>query len=669
MRPQSFAQIDIAAVKPQVAIHVEPALGVKVDQCIERTQKFLLGKQHEDGHWIGELFVDTTVSCDYLLYMYWKGEVDFTRQDKIVKSILRRQQADGGWNIYTGGPSEINATVKCYFALKLAGFTPDEPELRRARDVILRLGGIPKTNTYNKLFLALMGQFPWKYVPSIPSEVILLPNWFFFNIYELSSWTRAMLVPLAIINHFRPTRHLPPEKQLHELYPYGTEGADFSLPRSKKFFSLRNFFLGCDALLKALEKSTFKPFRSMALKKCEEWITERITHGSDGLGAIFPSMLNTMVAFKCLGYSDDHPLYAKAEQDFRDLEVDDFENDDFRIQPCLSPVWDTAITSVALAESGIPSDHPQLQKAADWLLSKEVLRRGDWAVKNPFPYASGWAFEFNNEYYPDADDTFKVLLALRMMKASDEKKQKEIMDRSLEWARSFQCKDGGFAAFDKDVTQAWLEDVPFADHKAILDPSCSDITGRGLECLGKMGFSKDEPRIQKMIQFLKKTQEEDGSWFGRWGVNYIYGTWQALRGLKHIGEAMNQDWILRARDWIESCQNSDGGWGETPASYDDPRLKGQGPSTPSQTAWAIMGLLEFNDLKRSSIQQGIHYLVTTQQNDGTWREDQITGTGFPSVFYLKYDMYRINWPLIVLAEYRAIAQPAALKPEMAMAMA
>jgi squalene-hopene/tetraprenyl-beta-curcumene cyclase len=307
---------------------------------------------------------------------------------------------------------------------------------------------------------------------------------------------------------------------------------------------------------------------------------------------------------------------------------------------------------VALATSGVPADDPRLQKSADWLLDREVKIKGDWAVKNKYPTAGGWAFEYNNEYYPDADDTFKVLLALRLVKASDPKRQKEIMDRSLPWAMSFQCADGGFAAFDKDITKQWLNHVPFADHNAILDPPCSDITARALECMGKMGLSKSHPVAVKAIRYLRKTQEEDGSWYGRWGVNYIYGTWQVLRGLRYIGEDMNQDWIVRGRDWLESCQNPDGGWGETVASYDDPRLKGQGHSTPSQTAWAMMGVLACGDATRATILRAVQYLTMTQQPDGNWREDYITGTGFPKVFYLKYDFYRTNWPLLALSEYR-----------------
>jgi squalene-hopene/tetraprenyl-beta-curcumene cyclase len=643
-------------------VQVEPSLASKVDQAITRTQTYLRGLQKEDGHWIGELIVDTTLVCDIMLYEYWYGQVNVERQSRIVKHILDRQLPDGGWAIYHGGPSEINASVKCYFALKMAGFAPDDAVMKKAHATIIRLGGIPKMNTYGKLYLALVGQFPWKYLPVIPSEAILLPNWLFFNIYELSSWTRNMFVPLSVINHYRPTKLLPPEKQLHELYPYGTEGQDFSLPRDKKWISWRNFFLFCDRMLHVLEACPWKPFRALALRKSEEWMLARCGEGSDGIGAIFPSILNALIVFRCLGYPDDHPVVKKTEKHLYDFEVFDKEKDDYRFQPCFSPIWDTAITSVALASSGVPRNDPQLVKAADYLVSQEVRFKGDWAVKNPYKgEPSGWAFEYHNKYYPDVDDTVKVLLALRQIESTDEKAKLEAVQRALPWAASFQCKNGGYAAFDKDVTKKWLDHVPFADHKAILDPPCSDITARVLECFGRYGFNRKEKFLSRAIEYMRETQEEDGSWYGRWGVNYIYGTWQGLRGLYYIGEDMNQDWIVRARDWLESCQNPDGGWGETCASYDDSRLKGQGPSTPSQTAWALMGMLGFNDPARPSVQRAVQYLTTTQSEDGSWREDHITGTGFPCVFYLKYDLYRTNWPMIALSEFRQLLRARSAK--------
>ena len=418
--------------------------------------------------------------------MHWCGEVDAQLQRRCVRHILKRQLPDGGWSIYHGGPSEINASAKAYFALKLAGCSVDAPFMQEARANIIRRGGIPQMNTFSKLYLALLGQFPWKYLPAIPVEMVFLPRWAPFHIYKMSSWSRAMLVPLAIINHFKPTRILPGEKQLHELYPLGTEQSDLRLPRSEPFWTWRNFFLRLDDVFKFLSPLRIRPLRRRALEEAERWMLERIGKGSDGLAAVFPAMLNSLIALRALGYSKTNPVYAKAEQDFAGLFVDDPE--DFRIQPCLSPIWDTAINIISLAESGVAPDDPNLQKAAEWLVNKEVRVCGDWSVNNSHPQASGWAFEYNNVYYPDTDDTAMVLMALRLVRSKDPQTLNETFRRALDWQLSFQCRDGGWAAFDKNVTTPWLEDMPFADHNAILDPTCSDLTARTLELLGYIGF-------------------------------------------------------------------------------------------------------------------------------------------------------------------------------------
>ncbi len=629
------------------------ANAVPLADAIERARKNLLHLQHPDGHWRGELFADSTLVSDYLAYLHWSAlspgaeKVDAVLQEKCIAHIRRRQLPDGGWAIYEDGPSEINATIKAYLALKLAGHPPTQPWMQEARAAALRLGGIPRMNTYSKLYLALLGQFPWEQLPTVPPEMILFPKWFPFHLCEMSSWSRAMLVPLTLVNHKRPTRALPPEKALHELYPAGTERTDLRPQWRRPRLSWPNFFLACDRMLKALHLLPWKPFRALAVRRCEAWMLERMGEGSDGLAAIFPAMLNAMIALETLGYSTSHPAMVKARRDFDGLLVDDPR--DFRIQPCLSPVWDTAIATIALAESELapPTTHPAIARAQAWLAAREVRSHGDWAIKNPHPEPSGWAFEYRNDFYPDTDDTMMVLLALRGA---------EPQPRALAWLLSFQCRDGGWAAFDRDVTQRWLQDVPFADHNAILDPSCADLTGRALELMGKIGHPLDDARVRRALAFLRRTQEPDGSWIGRWGVNYIYGTWQVLRGLHSIGEDTRQDWIVRARDWLESCQNEDGGWGETCASYEDSRLKGKGPSTPSQTAWALMGLfsalLPAEHAARKSIRRGIAWLLEQQSADGSWPEHATTGTGFPRVFYLKYDLYRNTWPLIALSEYR-----------------
>jgi squalene-hopene/tetraprenyl-beta-curcumene cyclase len=476
-----------------------------------------------------------------------------------------------------------------------------------------------------------------------------LPRWLPLCLHEMSSWSRAMLVPLAIIDHFKPTRALPAEKQLHELYPAGMEQADLSLHRQGRFFSWRNYFLLLSKLARVFDWRIMAPLRRRALRAAESWMLERLGEGSDGLAAVFPAMLNAIIALKTLGYKEEHPVLRKARADFEGLFVDDPV--DFRIQPCLSPVWDTAINIITLVESGVPCADPAVARAACWLASKEVRRRGDWTAKNPHAEASGWAFEFNNVFYPDTDDTMMVLMALRFAEPDNGQ-----FERALRWLLSFQCRDGGWAAFDKDVTRHWLEDMPFADHNAILDPTCSDLTGRMLELLGYIGHNRDAQCVRRAVEYLWRTQEPDGSWYGRWGVNYIYGTWQVLRGLRAIGADMRQPWIVRARDWLLSCQNDDGGWGENCASYDDPSLKGRGESTASQTAWALMGLCAADATDSAAVARGMDFLIRTQNADGSWTEPQTTGTGFPRVFYLKYDMYRNNWPLLALAtcaNYRA----------------
>ncbi|MBV9273452.1 MAG: squalene--hopene cyclase [Verrucomicrobia bacterium] len=611
-------------------------------QAIFNAQQHLLNLQSPDGYWIGELMVDSTLCSDYVAFMHWAEEVDPELERKCVHHILETQLSDGGWNIYPEGPSEVNATVKAYFALKLAGFSPDDSRLVRARHRARELGGIENTNTYARLYLALLGQVPWGAVPTIPVEFLMLPRWSPVHLYAVSSWTRSMVVPLAVINHYKITRQLPEELGIKELYvePEKT-------PRLQAK-GLKKLFIFIDRCLKFCEDHRILPIRRFALQEAERWMIERIGDGNDGLAAIFPAMLNSMIALRCLGYSPSHPLYRKAEADFKALFVEDEKG--FRIQPCFSPVWDTAITTLTLARSNMSIQDEPLKRAADWLAAQEVRISGDWAVRNPEPEPSGWCFEFNNPYNPDIDDTAMVLLSLRT--AGYEPEDTALYDRGLTWLLSFQCEDGGWAAFDKDVTNRLLEHVPFADHNAILDPTCCNITARVLEVLATYGFTPSHPIVMKALRFLHKRQEFDGAWYGRWGVNYVYGTWQVLRGLRAIGMNMDEPWIRRGRDWLERHQNSDGGWGESCASYEDSSLRGRGKSTPSQTAWALMGLLSFHDCYRESIRRGVEYLLAIQNPDGSWDEDLITGTGFPKVFYLKYDMYRNNWPLMALSMYQ-----------------
>lgn len=636
---------------------VEGNLERRLLETISRSQTYLLSQQHPPGYWVGELIVDATLVSDMIAYHHWNGKVDPEWQRKAVNHIFSMQLPDGGWNIYYGGPPEVNATIKAYLGLKLAGVPVTDPRMLRAREVALNLGGVPRMNTFSKLYLALLGLFPWEYVPTIPCEVILIGKWFYVNFNEMSSWSRSMLVPLAIINHFKPTRPLKNNINIDELYPEGIHERDLALPPDPEKISWRNFFLWLDRVHKFAEwfaENGVHPFRRRALERAEQWMLERF-EGSDGLAAIFPAILNSLIALKALGYNDKHAQVLRAERELKKLEHE--TEDSVRIEPCLSPVWDTAITAICLHESGVSADHPALQRACEWLISKEIRFRGDWQYKNGAKVEpSGWVFEFENKWNPDVDDTAMVLLALRKIPTQDVRKRDECLQRGLKWLLSFQCKDGGWAAFDKDCTKGVLEKVPFADHNAMLDPECADITARILELLGYEGYTADDPQVQRALRYLREEQEDDGSWYGRWGVNYIYGTWQVLRGLRALNLDMEQPWILKAKEWLESVQHEDGGWGERCNTYDDPVFKGQGPSTASQTAWAIMGLCAFDDSGNPHLTRGIEYLAQTQNADGSWAEREITGTGFPKVFYLKYDMYRNTWPLLALATYRDLRQ-------------
>jgi len=625
------------------------------EAALRRSQDYLLSIQNPEGFWVGELMVDSTLVSDMVAYHHWNGSVDREWQRKAVNHIFGLQLADGGWNIYYGGPAEVNATVKAYLALKLAGVPATDPRMLKAREMAVSLGGVPRMNTFSKLYLALIGLFPWKYVPTIPCEVLLIGKWFHVNFWEMSNWSRAMLVPLAIINHFKPTRALKNNVNLDELYPAGMHERELALPPDPDKISLRNFFLWLDRLHKFAEvfaQNGIHPFRKRALRKCENWMLERF-EGSDGLAAIFPAMLNALIALKALGYPDDHPQVKRAAYELKKLEHE--TADAVRIEPCFSPVWDTAIVAMCLRESGVPATHPKLQRCAEWLMEKEIRFRGDWQYKNPVNVEpSGWVFEYNNKWNPDVDDTAMVLLALRQIPTDNPTRRNACLQRGLKWLMTFQCKDGGWAAFDKDCTKNILEKVPFADHNAMLDPECADITARILELLGYEGWNPNHRQIVRALEYIRAEQEDDGSWYGRWGVNYIYGTWQVLRGLRALKLDMNEAWLQKAKRWLESVQRPDGGWGERCNTYDDPVFKGQGPSTASQTAWAVMGLCAFGDPDLPSLRSGIQYLIRTQNADGSWTEDEITGTGFPKVFYLKYDMYRNAWPLLALATYRQL---------------
>lgn len=637
----------------------------KVSSGIKRAVDWLFGQQHQDGYWCGELEADVMLEADYIFVHTLLGTGDRAKMERAINEILRHQNADGGWSLYPGGPSNVNYGVKAYLALKLMGWRADHPLMVKARENVLSLGGVVECNTFTKLYLCALGAYEYDAVPAIPPEIILFPNWFYFNIYEISSWSRGILVPLSIIYAKKPFKKLAPEQEIDELFVGGRDRANLHLRWDKKRpVSWRNFFLLCDRVAHWAERVHIRPLRSMAIKKAEKWMLERFEK-SDGLGAIYPAMLNAIVALRCLGYSMDDPILIRAMDEFEKLGIDcpegtqDYPTPTFRMQPCFPPVWDTAQAIYALGEAGVAKDDPRMIKAADWILSKEVRHKGDWAEKVRNVEPGGWYFEFNNEFYPDVDDTGQVLLALKSVENPRERYQHEVCERALNWIWAMQCKNGGWAAFDKDNTKTIFEQIPFADHNAMLDPPTVDITGRMLEMLALYGYNRSDKRVEKAVQFILSEQESDGSWFGRWGVNYLYGTFLVLRGLQAMGMWSHEPCVLQATEWVRMVQNPDGGWGESCGTYDDPLQRGIGPSTPSQTAWALLALLAGGDVRSDSVAKGVRWLIDHQHEDGSWDElvpgrngeSYYTGTGFPRVFYLGYHLYKQYFPLLALTTY------------------
>jgi squalene-hopene/tetraprenyl-beta-curcumene cyclase len=633
---------------PQLRFGKIDDLSSRVAAATDAARRLLFSEQHADGYWCGELEADVTLESDYMVLHTMLGTVDEERFAKAARYILNRQNDDGGWSIYPSGPSNISASVKAYFGLKLAGYKAEHPALLRAKDKILQLGGVTEVNTFTKLYLCFFGQYDYDAIPAIPPEIVLFPSWFWFNIYEISSWSRAMLVPLSICYAKKPFKKLPDDMGIEELFVGGRDKSRMHLHWDKKRISWRNFFLVLDRVTHWAERVHIRPLRSLALKRAEKWMLERFEM-SDGLAAIFPSIMNSVIAMRCLGYSIDDPQVIRAMDEFEKLGIE--EGDTFRMQPCVSPVWDTAYALFALGEAGVPPTDPRMVKCADWLLQKQVRNAGDWKVKNPEGQPGGWYFEFNNEFYPDVDDSAQVCLGLSRVEHPNGRYQRESVQRAIDWIFSMQCRNGGWASFDKNNDRMVFQYVPFADHNAMLDPATVDITGRILEMLATYGYDKNHKAVKKAIEFLRKEQEPDGSWFGRWGVNYIYGTMLVLRGLEAVGVDHHEPYVQQAAEWLRMVQNPDGGWGESCGSYDDPNAKGIGESTASQTAWAVLGLMAANDMRSDSVARGIAYLLRTQQKDGSWDEPFYTGTGFPRVFYLKYHMYRQYFPLLALTTY------------------
>ncbi|HEX4406445.1 MAG TPA: squalene--hopene cyclase [Polyangia bacterium] len=614
-----------------------------VARAAARARDWLLARQDAAGFWCGELEGDTTLESYIILLEAFFGRRGSARSTALARVIRDEALATGGWAQYPGGPAEISVSVLSYFALKLAGVSADEPEMARARDAILALGGVAHANTYTKYHLAFFGQFPWSDVPAIPPEMVFLPGGGPFTVYDMSSWSRTIFVPLAILYATKLTTPLPAECGVRELFASAE-------PARAERGTLKKIFFGVDRLLKTYERLPgASALRQLAVKRAGAWMVERF-EDSDGLSAILPAMANSVMALKALGYADDHPLQLEQRAHLDGLLVP--EGETIRVQPCLSPVWDTVLAGHALIQAG-QGEHPALRRAASWLLRKQTRRAGDWSQRNPVP-PGGWYFEHRNEFYPDVDDTCMALMVLKHARADDvsEATQDAAIRRGLTWMLGMQNDDGGWASFDRGNDKRWLTEVPFADHNAMIDPSTADITGRVLESLSHFEeFSAAHPIVRRALDFLRRDQASDGAWYGRWGVNYIYGTWQVLRGVASIGEDLEAPYVRRGVGWLLAHQNADGGWGESIASYDDPSQRGVGASTPSQTAWALMGLFAGGDADGPAVRRGVRRLLETQSPDGTWAQDPWTGTGFPKVFYLNYPYYRHYFPLMALAQY------------------
>ncbi len=625
-----------------------PAIQVEnVDESITKANNFLLSLRENGEYWNGRLDSNAGLNAQYLLLNYILNiKPDPLTSQKVIHYILSQQQTDGSWSIYYGGPGHPSYSILCYFALKLYGFSSEDPVMIRSRDFILSAGGLLKANVETKFFLALLDQISWDSLPPIPVQIMLAPNRFLFSIYNIAYWCRISLIPMSVIYTKKIVISPPESAYIPELYP--------SPPKTFKsnesplpFLSLRNLLLQMTKVFKYLEKLSPNILDEAAITKAKSWILSHQDDSGDW-GGVYPGTQYSLIALHILGYSRESPEIQRGLKALDGLLVK--TEKDIMVSASLSPVWDTAWAVLSLQSAGCHQENPAIEKACQWLYNHQILVKGDWSVKTPKASPGGWCFQFHNDLYPDTDDTALVLMALLPTLARDE--NHEPFKRGVDWLLSMQNDDGGWGAFERKVDKEIINALPLNDIGNFLDPSTADVTGRVLELLGKTGYTQKDSVVQRAIRFLKYRQEDFGGWYGRWGVNYIYGTWSVLQGLGSIGESMDASYIDRSIRWLKSCQNLDGGWGESCLSYEDKSYAGVGRTTASQTAWAILALIAAGHHPSVEVEKGIDYLVKTQNTKGGWDELDYTGTGFEGAFYLKYQYYPYIFPLLALGQYK-----------------
>ncbi len=620
----------------------------------------LAARQRSDGHWVFLLEADATIPAEYILLQHYLGVIDAAEQDGLARTLRALQQSDGGWPLFADGAPNLSASVKAYYALKLAGDDPDEPHMRRARETILRLGGAERVNVFTRTALALFGQVPWRAVPVMPVEVMLLPRWSPFHLSKVSYWSRTVIVPMLILRATNAMARNPGGVGIAELFATPPDQVrDYLVNHTGS--RLGDWLLRLDRVLRVVEPRFPTAIRRRALKAAADFMTERL-NGEHGLGGIFPAMANAVMALDALGCTRDAPPMATAIQAMRNLLT--MHDGHLYCQPCLSPIWDTCLAMHALLETGEPGTGPAMQAAGDWLVEREIRDVcGDWSWRRPNLSPGGWAFQYRNAYYSDVDDTAAVAMALHR---ADPERYSDAIQRSVDWIVGMQSRCGGWGAFDADNTHYYLNNIPFADHGALLDPPTADVTARCLGLFAQIGFDRSHPAVQRALAFLRREQEDDGSWFGRWGVNYVYGTWSVLCALNAIGEDPNSPCVRRAVDWLKSCQRPDGGWGEDCESYRADRRDSAKSSTASQTAWALLGLMAVGEVSSLAVRRGVGYLERLPRTGANWQETHWTGTGFPRLFYLKYHGYSAYYPLWALARYRNLSAGTEQRPRYGM---